>query len=552
MKKNISINLFGSLYAIDEDAYKLLEQYLDNTKNYFSKRDGGDEIADDIEHRVAELFEELKANGKEAVSIEDVQSIITRIGNPEELDDEGGMTDEKTNNTESSFDNTNEKKFMNGRRLYRNPDNQVVGGVLSGLCTYFGGNDPLPWRLIFFILTLASLSTFCIIYFILWALIPMAVTAEDKLRMQGKPVNIDTLNEQIIVDAENTSKNKVKGILNTLVTIISFCFKLFLSFIIIMIIISLLGTMIALATGFFTPLSIAGFDNVAQELTSEILSANPSAVYFPWISVISALLFFGIILYSLVHSIIKRNTNEHISNASRISMVIFSVVLCIVSIVFGLMTYKISSDGIERYERKTNTINGIYLSGSQHSILASNGWELNTLENAKDPIYKLVLSFYDDDYRDRVLMFKRDNTAKPLRVNVKKSEQYPEGYYHIEAIVSAKCNGAYVYAKNDSTMMGSVMIPVDDTNNKGNMNHMSREELSKTSFFDYDLTDDIWEDDNFIRTTSYWSFVRTASFHHKGGTLQYGVTNMNDVIGLDKNGTPAWNFSLRKIAVVAD
>ena len=53
MKKNITINLFGSLYAIDEDAVALLEQYLDNMKRYFSRRDGGDEIADDIEHRVA-------------------------------------------------------------------------------------------------------------------------------------------------------------------------------------------------------------------------------------------------------------------------------------------------------------------------------------------------------------------------------------------------------------------------------------------------------------------------------------------------------------------
>ena len=60
MKKNITVNLFGTLYAIDDDACKLLEQYLDNMRSYFSKREGGDEITDDIEHRVAELFSELK------------------------------------------------------------------------------------------------------------------------------------------------------------------------------------------------------------------------------------------------------------------------------------------------------------------------------------------------------------------------------------------------------------------------------------------------------------------------------------------------------------
>ena len=72
MKKNITINLFGQLYAIDEDAVKLLEEYLENMKRYFSRQDGGDEIADDIEHRVAELFAEMKANGVEAISIEPV------------------------------------------------------------------------------------------------------------------------------------------------------------------------------------------------------------------------------------------------------------------------------------------------------------------------------------------------------------------------------------------------------------------------------------------------------------------------------------------------
>ena len=40
MKKNISINLFGTLYNIDEDAYNLLENYLDSMKRYFSRQEG--------------------------------------------------------------------------------------------------------------------------------------------------------------------------------------------------------------------------------------------------------------------------------------------------------------------------------------------------------------------------------------------------------------------------------------------------------------------------------------------------------------------------------
>ena len=76
MKKNITINLFGTLYNIDEDAYQLLDNYLQSMKRYFSTKDGGEEIADDIEHRVAELLWEKKEQGTDAISIEIIKEII--------------------------------------------------------------------------------------------------------------------------------------------------------------------------------------------------------------------------------------------------------------------------------------------------------------------------------------------------------------------------------------------------------------------------------------------------------------------------------------------
>ena len=79
MKNNICINLFGTLYAIDEDAYQLMERYIENMKLFFSNREGGEEIADDIEHRVAEHLWDLKESGVEAISIEMVKDIINQI-----------------------------------------------------------------------------------------------------------------------------------------------------------------------------------------------------------------------------------------------------------------------------------------------------------------------------------------------------------------------------------------------------------------------------------------------------------------------------------------
>ena len=82
MKTSININLFGTLYAIDEDAHQLLRQYLDNMKSYFGKQVGGDEITDDIEHRVAELFWELKQAGNESITIERRPASTGRLGIP--------------------------------------------------------------------------------------------------------------------------------------------------------------------------------------------------------------------------------------------------------------------------------------------------------------------------------------------------------------------------------------------------------------------------------------------------------------------------------------
>lgn len=79
MKKNITINMLGRLYAIDEDAYGLLQQYIDTLRSYFAHKPDGKEIADDIEARIAELFDDLKTQGVEAINIQHVQNIITRI-----------------------------------------------------------------------------------------------------------------------------------------------------------------------------------------------------------------------------------------------------------------------------------------------------------------------------------------------------------------------------------------------------------------------------------------------------------------------------------------
>ena len=145
MKKNITINLCGRLFQIDEDAYELLQQYIESLRTSFVKQEGGEEIADDIEARVAELFDELRQQGIEAITIEHVKNIITRIGRPEELAGEEDET--QSNNKEGhrydSFRSAangfreNVRARTKGKRLYRNPNDKMLAG--HRLCTAVPG-----------------------------------------------------------------------------------------------------------------------------------------------------------------------------------------------------------------------------------------------------------------------------------------------------------------------------------------------------------------------------------------------------------------------------
>ena len=162
MKKNITINLCGRLFQIDEDAYELLQQYINSLRSSFGQQDGGEEIVDDIEARIAELFDELRADGIEAITIDHVKDIITRIGKAEQLagDDETGNKNEgNEGHRYDSFHTAAKDIFDNvrartaGKRLYRNPKDKMVAGVLSGIAAYTN-TDPVVWRFLTVLLCL--------------------------------------------------------------------------------------------------------------------------------------------------------------------------------------------------------------------------------------------------------------------------------------------------------------------------------------------------------------------------------------------------------------
>jgi phage shock protein PspC (stress-responsive transcriptional regulator) len=175
MKKTIHINLAGHAFSIDEDAYERLDTYLKAVEKKLGNSAEARETLDDINLRIAELFRGVHSDAASAITLPDVEEIIKTLGDPgdyETPDDPDEMGEEKT-----TFDIPPQKK------LYRDPDNRVLGGVCSGLANYFN-LDPIVFRLLFIVATLLYGTSF-LAYLILWIAIPKAVTIQQRIMMMG-------------------------------------------------------------------------------------------------------------------------------------------------------------------------------------------------------------------------------------------------------------------------------------------------------------------------------------------------------------------------------
>ena len=171
MNKTININIAGTVFNVDEDAYDLLNKYLESIKLYFSKMDKDGEIISDIESRIAENFLSRLSDKNNSISLLNVQNIIKIMGT---LDDFKEIYDDESNEEDIlSSDGKDPKK------LYRNISDKVIAGVASGIGNYFQV-DPIIIRIVF----LASLfigGFGLIAYIICWIGIPAKDGSEHLL-----------------------------------------------------------------------------------------------------------------------------------------------------------------------------------------------------------------------------------------------------------------------------------------------------------------------------------------------------------------------------------
>ena len=201
MNKTVNINLAGIVFHIDENAFETLNNYLNALKNHFKNEEGGDEILKDIEGRIAELFTK-RLDKKEAISLTDINEITTIMGDPSQYDDE--IEQEQS---QESQDKEEDLRKGKRRKVFRDEEDRMIGGVCRGMAHYFDINV-LFCRIIFIGILFLIGPGAPFLYIMFWIALPSAKTTAEKLEMKGEKVNINNI-EKNIKDELNIIENKI-------------------------------------------------------------------------------------------------------------------------------------------------------------------------------------------------------------------------------------------------------------------------------------------------------------------------------------------------------
>jgi phage shock protein PspC (stress-responsive transcriptional regulator) len=196
MNKTVNINLGGMFFHIDEDAYQKLTRYFDAIKRSLSNSGGQDEIIKDIEMRIGELITEKHTSDKQVINIKEVDEIIAVMGQPEDY----RIEDDNSPAGPGVYDFVKRNK-----KLYRDTEKGMLGGVATGLGHYFG-IDAVWLKIMFLVFALAGFGSGILAYFILWIVTPAAVTTAEKLEMTGEPVTISNIERKVREEFENVSE----------------------------------------------------------------------------------------------------------------------------------------------------------------------------------------------------------------------------------------------------------------------------------------------------------------------------------------------------------
>lgn len=183
MKKNISINISGIIFHIEEDGYESLRKYLDSINSYFGTFEDSSEILADIEGRIAEIFLSKLNEGKQVITLEDVKGLIATMGNVSDFkaaeeQEAAGESFKSDSSKQQSYSSASAPPFAS-KKLVRDERRKILGGICAGLGHYFS-IDPVWPRVLFALLAIGSYGGLILVYFIMWIVLPVSNDLQDE------------------------------------------------------------------------------------------------------------------------------------------------------------------------------------------------------------------------------------------------------------------------------------------------------------------------------------------------------------------------------------
>ncbi len=187
MKKTINVAIGGCSFTIDEDAYNVLNEYLERFKAAIDRTGGSSNVMEELEVRIADLLKE-KLGSRQVIDLAMTREVIGKLGYPEgynDVDDQGNGAQE----TCYHYSGTDGERPV--RKLFRDPDDRKIAGVCSGLALFLGV-DVVLIRVIFLVALICGSAGFWI-YLVIWIAAPEARTAAEKCELRGIPANAENI-----------------------------------------------------------------------------------------------------------------------------------------------------------------------------------------------------------------------------------------------------------------------------------------------------------------------------------------------------------------------
>lgn len=463
MKKNITINLCGRLFQIDEDAYEMLQHYIDSLRAHFGRQEEGVEIVNDIEERIAELFNELKTAGNEAITIDHVKDIITRIGKPEEL---AGDEGEHTNgNWQDSARSTAQNIYENvrartaGKKLYRNPKDKMLAGVLSGFAAYTN-TDVTIWRLFTVLITLCTgLGVGIVVYLVFAIVLPQANTPEEQLHMQGKEVNPQNL-ANAVVDDKQAPQVQRSGLAEVFSIMLKIVFGFFIGIAVLVgsvfgiaflaVLMTVIFALIMPAKAAVTlPFTLGGMGLV------EVWNYHP-VMLIGFAVALLAVLFIPV--YAIVHMLLSVSKKvKPMSTVQRVVWIMLWLIAmcCLIPLGGSIGMLHMQYD----YNRQGEI--GMWMTDEDREYLKANGWKLELNSNCGNDYVKSG-EYFTGDIETAYLDVWNPNAEQVFQVRSQK-QVVDSGTYRITCNARAEDEGVFVYAKTPADKhepAALAMIPV--------------------------------------------------------------------------------------------